>query len=265
MTIRSGAGGDDATDFAEMLCGCICAGRRSTAVPTKVIDTSYAEGAGIKSATFEIDAPYAFGTLSSKPARTASPGSVPSAPPTSGRRASPVSRSIPLLEEATSVEIPETDIRVDVYPLLRARRPVREHDRLRSPADPHPDRDCGVDAEREVADPEPCRSNAGAPRRACSCCSVSRKPRRKRSSREALPRAGATRCVYFLYGQQLVKDLRTGFESTQPRRGVRRGDRWFHCRRHPVALTQKAKDAQRFRRYRSRVSARLQASLGRGA
>ena len=31
---------------------------------TKVLDTSYAEGAGIKSATFEVNAPYAFGTLS---------------------------------------------------------------------------------------------------------------------------------------------------------------------------------------------------------
>ena len=41
--------------------------------PATVMDTSYAEEAGIKSATFEIDAPYAFGTLSaSRRARTAS-------------------------------------------------------------------------------------------------------------------------------------------------------------------------------------------------
>ena len=31
--------------------------------PVTVMDTTYAEEAGIKSATFEVDAPYAFGTL----------------------------------------------------------------------------------------------------------------------------------------------------------------------------------------------------------
>ena len=30
--------------------------------PTKVMDTSYAEEAGLKSATFEVQAPYAYGT-----------------------------------------------------------------------------------------------------------------------------------------------------------------------------------------------------------
>ena len=33
VTIRSGAGGDDATDFAEMLCACTCAGPSVTSTP----------------------------------------------------------------------------------------------------------------------------------------------------------------------------------------------------------------------------------------
>src|SRR5690606_12315146 len=64
ITIRSGAGGDDATDFAEMLMRMYLRWAEQHKYPVKVMDTSYAEGAGIKSATFEIDAPYAFGTLS---------------------------------------------------------------------------------------------------------------------------------------------------------------------------------------------------------
>ena len=34
--------------------------------PTEVYDTSYAEEAGIKSATFQVKAPFAYGTLSSE-------------------------------------------------------------------------------------------------------------------------------------------------------------------------------------------------------
>ncbi|WP_448889273.1 PCRF domain-containing protein, partial [Enterobacter hormaechei] len=64
VTIRSGAGGDDATDFAEMLLRMYLRWAERHKYPVKVMDTSYAEGAGIKSATFEVDVPYAYGTLS---------------------------------------------------------------------------------------------------------------------------------------------------------------------------------------------------------
>src|SRR5699024_254800 len=64
VTIRSGAGGDDATDFAEMLLRMYLRWAERHGYGTKVLDTSYAEGAGIKSATFEINAPYAFGIMS---------------------------------------------------------------------------------------------------------------------------------------------------------------------------------------------------------
>ena len=64
VTIRSGAGGDDATDFAEMLMRMYLRYAERHKYPVKILDTSFAEGAGIKSATFEVDAPYAFGTLS---------------------------------------------------------------------------------------------------------------------------------------------------------------------------------------------------------
>ena len=64
ITIRAGAGGVDAADFAEMLMRMYLRWAEQHKYPATVMDTRYAEEAGIKSATFEIDAPYAFGTLS---------------------------------------------------------------------------------------------------------------------------------------------------------------------------------------------------------
>ena len=63
VTIRSGAGGVDAADFAEMLMRMYLRWAERHGYPTEVYDTSYAEEAGLKSATFAVKAPYAYGTL----------------------------------------------------------------------------------------------------------------------------------------------------------------------------------------------------------
>ncbi|RKV68252.1 MAG: PCRF domain-containing protein, partial [Actinomyces sp.] len=64
VTIRSGAGGVDAADFAHTLQRMYLRWAERRGYSAKVLDTSYAEEAGIKSTTFEISAPYAYGTLS---------------------------------------------------------------------------------------------------------------------------------------------------------------------------------------------------------
>jgi peptide chain release factor 2 len=64
MTIRSEAGGVDAADWAEMLMRMYLRWAERHGYPVDVLDTSYAEEAGIKSATFQVKAPYAYGTLS---------------------------------------------------------------------------------------------------------------------------------------------------------------------------------------------------------
>ena len=61
VTIRSGAGGVDAADFAQMLLRMYLRWAERNGYKAKVMDTSYAEEAGIKSATFQVDAPYAYG------------------------------------------------------------------------------------------------------------------------------------------------------------------------------------------------------------
>jgi len=83
--------------------------------PTTVMDTSYAEEAGIKSTTFEIDAPYAFGTLS---VEAGTHRLVRMSPFNSaGKRQTSFAavEVIPLIEEAGAIEVPESDIRVDVF------------------------------------------------------------------------------------------------------------------------------------------------------
>ncbi|MHB1212762.1 MAG: PCRF domain-containing protein, partial [Candidatus Nanopelagicales bacterium] len=59
VSIRSGAGGVDAADWAEMLLRMYTRYCERHDWPFEVNDTSYAEEAGIKSATFHVKAPYA--------------------------------------------------------------------------------------------------------------------------------------------------------------------------------------------------------------
>ncbi|PJI51773.1 hypothetical protein CTI14_53865, partial [Methylobacterium radiotolerans] len=51
-------------DFAEMLMRMYLRWAERRGYSTKVMDTSYAEEAGLKSATFEVNAPYAYGSRS---------------------------------------------------------------------------------------------------------------------------------------------------------------------------------------------------------
>ena len=56
VTIRSGAGGVDAADFAEMLLRMYTRWAERHDYAVKVLNTSYAEEAGLKSVTFEVHA-----------------------------------------------------------------------------------------------------------------------------------------------------------------------------------------------------------------
>jgi peptide chain release factor 2 len=115
VTIRAGAGGVDAADFAEMLMRMYLRWAEQHRYKATVMDTSYAEEAGIKSATVEIDAPYAFGTLS---VEAGTHRLVRMSPFNSaGKRQTSFAavEVIPLLEESGEIEVPESDIRVDVF------------------------------------------------------------------------------------------------------------------------------------------------------
>jgi peptide chain release factor 2 len=115
VTIRSGAGGVDAADFAEMLLRMYLRWAERHGYSTDVYDTSYAEEAGLKSATFTVKAPYAFGTLS---VEAGTHRLVRISPfDNQGRRQTSFAavEVVPVVEQTDQIEIPEDDLRIDVY------------------------------------------------------------------------------------------------------------------------------------------------------
>jgi peptide chain release factor 2 len=115
ITIRSEAGGVDAADFAEMLFRMYTRWADRHGYPVDVYDTSYAEEAGLKSATFSIKAPFAYGTLSVEQGTHRLVRISPF--DNQGRRQTSFAgvEVLPVTEEADHIDIPEADIRVDVF------------------------------------------------------------------------------------------------------------------------------------------------------
>lgn len=115
VTIRSGAGGVDAADWAEMLMRMYIRWAEQHSYSVEVFDTSYAEEAGIKSATFAVHAPFAYGTLSVEQGThrlvRISPFDNQSRRQTSFAEV----EVLPVVDTTDHIEIPETDVRVDVY------------------------------------------------------------------------------------------------------------------------------------------------------
>lgn len=115
VTIRSGAGGVDAADFAQMLLRMYLRWAERHGFKTKMMDTSYAEEAGIKSATFQVDAPYAYGRLSVEGGTHRLVRISPF--DNQGRRQTSFAavEVIPLVESTDHIDIPDSDIRVDTF------------------------------------------------------------------------------------------------------------------------------------------------------
>jgi peptide chain release factor 2 len=63
VTINAGAGGTDAQDWAEMMLRMYLRWCQNRGFKTELIDQSPGEEAGIKSTTFKVDGPYAYGYL----------------------------------------------------------------------------------------------------------------------------------------------------------------------------------------------------------
>ena len=115
VTVRSGAGGADASDFAEQLMRMYLRWAERHKYATEVYDVSYAEEAGIKSATFAIKSPYTYGTLSVEQGTHRMVRI--SKYDNQGRRQTAFAavEVVPVVEQTDQIEIPDDEIRVDVY------------------------------------------------------------------------------------------------------------------------------------------------------
>ncbi len=115
ISINAQAGGADAADFAHNLQRMYLRWAERHGFPTEIYYTSYAEEAGIKSTTFVVKAPYAYGTLrgehgTHRMVRISKYDN-------QGRRQTSFAGVdvIPVVEQDDQIDIPEDEIRVDVY------------------------------------------------------------------------------------------------------------------------------------------------------
>ncbi|CAL9429989.1 peptide chain release factor 2 [Streptomyces thermolilacinus] len=115
VTIRAEAGGVDASDFAERLQRMYLRWAERHDYKTEIYETSYAEEAGIKSTTFVVHAPYAYGTLSVEQGTHRLVRISPF--DNQGRRQTSFAgvEVLPVVEQTDHIEIPENELRIDVY------------------------------------------------------------------------------------------------------------------------------------------------------
>lgn len=115
LTISAGTGGTEACDWAEMLLKMYLKFSQIKGFSAKITSISSAQEAGIKSATIEISGPYAFGWLKSEfgihRLVRISPFDADKARHTSFALA----EVIPEISESQNLEIPQKDLRIDVY------------------------------------------------------------------------------------------------------------------------------------------------------
>ncbi|MDT7710020.1 MAG: peptide chain release factor 2 [Pseudonocardiales bacterium] len=115
VTIRSEAGGVDAADFAEMLMRMYLRWAERHGYPVDVYDTSYAEEAGIKSATFAVHTPFAYGTLSVEQGTHRLVRISPFDNQARRQTSFAGVEVAPVVETSDHVDIDEKELRVDVY------------------------------------------------------------------------------------------------------------------------------------------------------
>lgn len=216
LTIRSGAGGVDAADWAEMLMRMYIRWAEQHGYGVEVFDTSYAEEAGIKSATFAVHAPFAYGTLSVEQGThrlvRISPFDNQSRRQTSFAEV----EVLPVVETTDHIDIPETDIRVDVY---RSSGPGGQSVNTTDSAVrlTHIPTGIVVTCQNEKSQLQ----NKVSAMRVLQAKLLERKRSQERAEMDALKGEGSASWgnqmrSYVLHPYQMVKDLRTEYEVGSP-------------------------------------------------
>ncbi len=115
INIRSGAGGVDAADWAEMLMRMYIRWAEKQGAKVDIYDISYAEEAGIKSATFVVHGEYMYGTLSVEQGAHRLVRISPFDNQARRQTSFAEVEVLPVVEQIDHIEVPDSEIRVDVY------------------------------------------------------------------------------------------------------------------------------------------------------
>jgi peptide chain release factor 2 len=216
LNIRSGAGGVDAADWAEMLMRMYIRWAEQHKYPVEVFDTSYAEEAGIKSATFSVHAPYAYGTLSVEQGTHRLVRISPFDNQNRRQTSFAEVEVLPVVETTDHIEIPEGDLRVDVY---RSSGPGGQSVNTTDSAVrlTHIPTGIVVTCQNEKSQLQ----NKVAAMRVLQAKLLERKRLEERAELDALKGDGGSSWgnqmrSYVLHPYQMVKDLRTEYEVGNP-------------------------------------------------
>jgi peptide chain release factor 2 len=216
VTIRSEAGGVDAADWAEMLLRMYLRWAERHGYATEVYDISYAEEAGIKSATFKVTAPYAYGTLSVEQGTHRLVRISPFDNQARRQTSFAGVEVLPFVEATDHVEIPEKDIRIDVF---RSSGPGGQSVNTTDSAVriTHLPTGIVVSCQNEKSQIQ----NRAAAMRVLQAKLLELKRQQERAEMDALKGDGGSSWgnqmrSYVLHPYQMVKDLRTDHEVGNP-------------------------------------------------
>ncbi|MGG8405324.1 peptide chain release factor 2 [Streptomyces sp. 12297] len=215
VNIRAEAGGVDASDFAERLQRMYLRWAERHGYPTEVYETSYAEEAGIKSTTFVVKAPYAYGTLSVEQGTHRLVRISPF--DNQGRRQTSFAgvEVLPVVETSDHVEIDEGELRIDVY---RASGPGGQGVNTTDSAVliTHLPTGIVVSCQNERSQIQ----NKASAMNVLQAKLLERRRQEEQARMDALKDGGSSwgnqMRSYVLHPYQMVKDLRTEFEVGNP-------------------------------------------------
>ncbi|MEU6934488.1 peptide chain release factor 2 [Streptomyces sp. NPDC046385] len=215
VNIRAEAGGVDASDFAERLQRMYLRWAERHGYSTEIYETSYAEEAGIKSTTFVVKAPYAYGTLSVEQGTHRLVRISPF--DNQGRRQTSFAgvEILPVVESSDHVEIDDSDLRVDVY---RASGPGGQGVNTTDSAVriTHLPTGIVVSCQNERSQIQ----NKASAMNVLQAKLLERQRQEERARMDALKDSGSSwgnqMRSYVLHPYQMVKDLRTEFEVGNP-------------------------------------------------
>ncbi|MGW7454039.1 peptide chain release factor 2 [Streptomyces sp. NPDC054787] len=215
VNIRAEAGGVDASDFAERLQRMYLRWAERHGYPTEVYETSYAEEAGIKSTTFVVKAPYAYGTLSVEQGTHRLVRISPF--DNQGRRQTSFAgvEVLPVVESSDHVEIDEGELRIDVY---RASGPGGQGVNTTDSAVriTHIPTGIVVSCQNERSQIQ----NKASAMNVLQAKLLERRRQEEQARMDALKDGGSSwgnqMRSYVLHPYQMVKDLRTEFEVGNP-------------------------------------------------